>query len=98
MPHSKPPFAGVGNTEFYPGIVAKAARLAYGVVANHPFNDGNKRTGMQAMLVMLHINGHRLSFTDEELVSLGLGLADGSVDSDGVRTWIVEHLVDTPDD
>jgi len=37
------------EVEFFPSVQAKAARLAYGLVANHPFNDGNKRIGVQAM-------------------------------------------------
>lgn len=41
----------------YPPIKAKAARLGYGIIQNHPFFDGNKKTGTHAMLVFLALNG-----------------------------------------
>lgn len=39
------PFASFGGRELYPSAVAKAARCGYGIIKNHPFADGNKRTG-----------------------------------------------------
>jgi death on curing protein len=85
------PYAGFGEVEFFASVQAKAARLAYGLVANHPFNDGNKRIGMQAMLVFLHLNGIRLELADDDLVQLGLALADGSLDAGDVQAWIASH-------
>ena len=44
------PFQSFGETDFYPTTQEKAVRLAYGLVMNHPFHDGNKRIGALAML------------------------------------------------
>lgn len=85
------PYAGFDDVEFFPSVQAKAARLAYGLVANHPFNDGNKRIGVQAMLVLLHLNGIRLDLVDDDLVQLGLALAAGSLGAADVQAWIATH-------
>ena len=76
----------------YPTIESKAARLAFGLVKNHPFIDGNKRIGILVMLSFLEANGMKIICTDEELVALGLGLAEGSADEKTMLTFIVEHI------
>lgn len=85
------PYAGVAGEEFYPSVEAKAARLAFGLVANHPFVDGNKRIGVLAMLVLLDINGIAVLARDSELVELGLALAEGTTDTQSVLDWIRSH-------
>ena len=49
----------------YPTIQQKAARLAYGLIMNHPFVDGNKRIGAHAMLTLLLLNGIELEYTQQ---------------------------------
>ena len=44
------------SADLYPTLLEKAARLGYGLINNHPFIDGNKRTGTHAMLVFLGVN------------------------------------------
>ena len=64
----------------YPGIVAKAAAVGCGLTQNLGFVDGNKRIGMAAMLLILRRNGVLLAYTQEELVALGLAVAQGKAD------------------
>ena len=80
------------DVELYPTIIEKAARMAYAVSKNHPFVDGNKRVAVTSMLVMLRINKIVLSYTQEELIALGLGVADGSISYEEIVSWISEHL------
>jgi len=68
-----------------------AAHLAFSLIKNHPFLDGNKRIGILAMMVFLKINGLPLTCTDNELETLGWGLADGSIDESELIEWIVSH-------
>lgn len=56
------PWSGFGEVEFYPSVEEKAARLAYEVITQHPFLDGNKRTGLALMLVLLRAYGVRVVF------------------------------------
>lgn len=53
------PFQSFGGMELYPSIQAKAVRLGYGLIKNHPMIDGNKRIGTHAMLVLLALKESR---------------------------------------
>ncbi|MCL2008535.1 MAG: type II toxin-antitoxin system death-on-curing family toxin [Treponema sp.] len=75
----------------YPTIQAMAAHLAYSLIKNHPFLDGNKRIGILAMMVFLEINSHPISCTDDELIKLGWGLADSSISEAELLEWIKSH-------
>ncbi|MFI3244474.1 MAG: type II toxin-antitoxin system death-on-curing family toxin [Akkermansia sp.] len=80
-----------GDYEQYPTIEEKAARLAFAIVANHAFLDGNKRIGILVMLLSLRINQINLIYTQQELIHLGLALADGSADYKTTYEWILCH-------
>ena len=80
------------DVELYPTLIEKAARMAFALCKNHPFVDGNKRIAVTAMLVLLRLNKITLSYTQNELVMLGLGIADGSIDYEGIITWIEGHI------
>ena len=64
------PFHSFEGNDLFPSTQQKAARLAYGLVKNHPFIDGNKRIGAHAMLVFLALNGIELEYTQSELSDL----------------------------
>lgn len=85
------PYHTFGGQHLYPSIQAMAAHLAFSLIKNHPFFDGNKRIGIFAMMVFLEINGLPLTCTDNELETLGWGLADGSITEPELSEWIVTH-------
>lgn len=85
--------SGFEDMEVYPSAEEKAARLAFGIVNNHAFIDGNKRIGMLSMLMTLKLNHTEVQYTQKELIALGLGVADGSIDYDGILAWILEHRI-----
>ena len=84
-------FAGFGNKEFYPTKEEKGARLGYALISNHAFVDGNKRIGIYVMMSFLEMNGIRLTCTDEEIVSIGLSVADGSLGYKALIQWVIDH-------
>lgn len=84
-------FAGFGNKEFYPTKEEKGARLGYALISNHAFVDGNKRIGIYVMMSFLEMNGIRLTCTDEEIVSIGLSVADGSLGYEALLQWVIDH-------
>ena len=84
-------FAGFGDQEFYPTKEEKGVRLGYTLISNHAFVDGNKRIGVYVMLSFLEMNGIRIRCTDEELVHIGLSVADGSMDYPALLEWVMEH-------
>lgn len=84
-------FAGFGELEFYPTKEEKGARLGYELISNHAFVDGNKRIGMYVMLTFLQVNGIDLECSNEELVRVGLAVADGSMKYEELLAWVLEH-------
>ena len=85
------PFQTFDSTELFQSIQQKAARLACGLVQNHPFLDGNKRIAAHTMLVFLALNGISLFYTQDELTSVFLKTAAGEVDYDDLLQWVIDH-------
>ena len=86
-------FAGFGDREFFPSKEEKAAKIGFSLVSNHAFVDGNKRIGMYIMITFLEVNGIYLNCTNDDVVKVGLSLADGSLKYEGLLDWIREHRV-----
>lgn len=79
------------GVELYPTLEEKGARLAYSLVRNHSFADGNKRIGILAMLIFFAVNGIEISCTDAELVETGLALASGQMGYEALLAWLRGH-------
>ena len=86
------PFQSFDGKDLFPSVYQKAARLGFGLASNHAFVDGNKRIGAHAMLVFLLLNGVEIEYSQEELIYLFLGIANGEKDYPDVLNWIVSHL------
>ena len=84
-------FATFGGVDLYPTKEEKGARLGYALISNHAFVDGNKRIGIYLMLTFLEMNGIPVHAENEELVRLGLGVADGSVSYEALLAWVRAH-------
>ena len=84
-------FATFDGVELYPSKEEKAAKLGYSLISNHAFVDGNKRIGVYVMLSFLELNGVHIEAADEDVVSLGLGVADGSMEQKDILDWIHKH-------
>ncbi|WP_458462882.1 type II toxin-antitoxin system death-on-curing family toxin [Paenibacillus sp.] len=86
-------FSSFGGQEFYSTKEEKGARIGYSLISNHTFVDGNKRIGVYVMLTFLEVNGIRLDCTNEDVVHIGLSVADGSMDYEALLTWVREHRI-----
>ena len=86
-------FATFGGEELYPSKEEKAARLAYSLISDHAFVDGNKRIGVYVMLSFLELNGIHIQASDDDVVYLGLGTADGTLKQKEILEWIKEHRI-----
>lgn len=84
-------FQTFDGNELYPTKEEKGAQIGFSLVSNHAFVDGNKRIGLLVMLSFLEINGIHLLYTDEELIELGLALADGTMKYEDLLAWINDH-------
>ncbi len=65
-----------------------AAAYAHGIVKNHPFLDGNKRSGLMAAALFLEINGWIFQAPEAEAVLMTLALAAGELDADEFSAWL----------
>lgn len=69
-------------------LCALATAYAAGIVRNHPFVDGNKRTGFLAAYTVLAVNGLELDAPEAEAVVMTLGLASGEMPDEGYAAWL----------
>ena len=84
-------FAGFGGKESCPTKEEKGAGLGYALISSHAFVDGNKGIGIYVMLSFLEMNGIRVRCTDEELIHIGLSVADGKMGYEDLYSWVLEH-------
>jgi len=82
-----------GGTELYSTIAEKAAALGFSLINNHPFVDGNKRTGHAAMEVFLILNGYEIDASVDEQVLIVLQVASGKTSREVFTDWLRAHIV-----
>jgi death-on-curing protein len=82
-----------GGEDLYPTLVDKAAALGYALIKNHPFLDGNKRTGHAAMEVFLVLNGYEIRAAVDEQEHVMLQVAASERDREEFTTWLRTHVV-----
>jgi death on curing protein len=75
-----------------PDAAGLAAAYAFGITRNHPFVDGNKRTGFVAAATFLLLNGFELDAAEREVVEHVWRLADGSLSEDELAAWLRANL------
>lgn len=81
-----------GGEDLYPTLVDKAAAVGFSIVMNHPFVDGNKRTGHAAMETFLVLNGMEISASVDEQEQVILALASGNSGRESLVEWLKQHI------
>jgi death-on-curing protein len=71
-----------------PTLFEMAAAYAHGIVRNHPFLDGNKRSGLLAAALFLEANGVTFAAVEEEAVVQMLGLATDAITVETFAEWL----------
>ena len=74
-----------------PTLAAMAASYAAGIILNHPFFDGNKRTGFMLAATFLEINGLEVTATEESVIEMTLALASGNLKQAGYAEWLSKN-------
>jgi death on curing protein len=87
------PFTGFGETEFYPTLAEKAAAILESIVKNHPFVDGNKRTGYVLMRLTLMQFSHDIAATQNEKYDFVIEVASGQIDFQQIVAWISSRIM-----
>ena len=81
------PQAGIGGEYFHSEIFEMAAAYMFHIVRNHPFFDGNKRTGAVAALVFLDLNGVTINAPKGILYDLTISVATGQAGKDEIAAF-----------
>ena len=82
------PQASFDDQDLYPDLFTKAAALMDSLIRNHPFVDGNKRTGISAAGLFLRINGYRLNLSNIELEKFTIGVAQSKYPVEEIAVWL----------
>jgi death-on-curing protein len=82
------PAASFDNKDLYPDLFSKAAALMASLINNHPFVDGNKRTGIAAAALFLRINGCKLTARPAEVENKTLLVARNKMSLDEIAGWL----------
>lgn len=85
------PQATFGGQDLYPDVSAKAAALGHSIITSHPFVDGNKRIGFEAMRLMLRLNGQDIHASEDAMFDLVLEAAKGNLIDQGIADWLKRH-------
>ena len=71
-----------------PDLVDVASAYTCGIVRNHPFVDGNKRTGFLMGVLFLEMNSYRFTASEEDATQAILGLASGTLEEAAFSSWL----------
>jgi death on curing protein len=82
------PFQTFGGEDLYSNVLEKAAALGESLIINHPFVDGNKRTGMAAMYALLLDYGIRLTANSDDFYNTVISISTGELNFEQIVTWL----------
>ncbi|MEM9887887.1 MAG: type II toxin-antitoxin system death-on-curing family toxin [Bacteroidota bacterium] len=88
----KRPFATFDGQELYPKATDKAAAIIESIVKNHPFSDGNKRTGYILMRFILLKAGIDVEATEDEKYDFVIRIAESKMAFEEIKLWIEDRL------
>ena len=80
-----------GGEDLYISTIEKAAAIAESIIINHPFIDGNKRTGFLTMLATLKIGELNLIAGEEDAYQFTISISTGEVKFDKIVEWLKEN-------
>ena len=76
-----------------PDLFDLAAAYLFGILKNHPFIDGNKRTGLATADLFLYFNGYSLETEQEDIIQLVLMVSTSEIDEHGASAFFRDHTV-----
>ena len=79
--------------DLHPSLLEKAAALGFSIIMNHPFVDGNKRTGHAATEIFLVLNGVEINGSVDEQERVVLAIASGKLGREAFVEWLQQHTI-----
>lgn len=87
------PFVTFDSVELYENPIEKAAALLQSIVINHPFIDGNKRTGFMLMLLLLDQYDLDVAASQQERYTLVIAASKGEYRYEQIKNWIKSKII-----
>ena len=85
------PQASFGGQDLYPDLFSKTAALGHSIISNHPFVDGNKRVGFEAMRLILRLNRYDVHASLEAKYEFVMDIAKGKLTEQAIADWLKRH-------
>ena len=82
------PYQTFGGEDLYPTIFGKAAAIVESIIINHPFLDGNKRTGFLCMLAILETGFYKINVSNEMVYDFTIKISTGEIKFDEIVLWL----------
>ena len=89
------PYSTFDNNELYPTVIQKAAALIESILNNHPFVDGNKRTGYVLMRLLLMEHGLDIMATQDQKYQFVISIASGEFNFNEIQSWLEQNTYKT---
>jgi death on curing protein len=81
------------HNDIYPSILENAAALIESILINHPFIDGNKRSGYVLMRLLLLQNGYDVKASQQEKYDFVISIASGQLKFEDIVNWLENNTV-----
>lgn len=85
------PYQTFGSEDLYPSSFEKAAAIGESIIMNHPFVDGNKRTGYVLMETILRLSGNKINSSNDDLYNFIIKISTGAVKFEEIVKWLKEN-------
>lgn len=85
------PYQTFGGEDLYSTVFEKAAAIIESIIINHPFVDGNKRTGYLAMLAMLHEGNIVITASNNDIYSFVIDISTGEIKFEQIIEWLKQN-------
>lgn len=89
------PLQTFDSAELYPSIEEKASAIIESIITNHPFIDGNKRTGYTLFRIFLLSKGKDINCSQDEKYEFVLSVAEGKLKYNEILKWTRERTKPT---
>jgi death-on-curing protein len=87
------PFQTFDGEDLYETIFEKAAALGESIIINHPFIDGNKRTGFVSMIAVVEAAGYILNASEEEAYTFTIKISTGEIRFEQMVEWLKQNTI-----
>lgn len=85
------PFQTFGGEDLYPDFFTKAAAIGESIIINHPFIDGNKRTGYVLMEAILRVGNLKITAANDDLYNFVIAISTGEKKFEEIVEWLEEN-------